>query len=272
MPKRDYHKSKFVAKRKQQTAIKKEKQSFVKMIIYFIFLIFIFGAIYFFIFSSAFKIKKVVITGTDNAKDIRAIELIINNFTQYNKFLFFSQKNIFILNKNALKNAIKLNFDFKLIDLKIKTPHTLLVNVKTKAPRIIWREDNKFFTIYSDGRVKNQTDGNIFELPVVNRGTSTSLAIGDLMLSQKQIKYINKLFSLFNFYFKDIQAKQFIVTSLESRQVKLITSEGWYILFNLDLDPADSLTMVKAVLEQKIKDRHNLHYINAKIKDRIYYK
>lgn len=273
MRKKDYHQPSHPSLFNRRVVIEKEKKSFKKMILFFIILILIILIIYFLFFSSFFQIKKIIIAGTNQAEEIISIEKIVREFISHKRFYILSQKNIFILSQSGLKNIINNNFDLANVVLITNLPNALKIQIKHKVPALIWQEDNNYFTIYNDGVIKNEIDDiQKFELPIVNQGTSTEVVIGQKVVSGEQIDYIQKLFSLFNFYFKDFQVKQFVVTSLKSREVKLITNEKWYILFNLDIEPQDSLEIVKAVLSQKIPDRANLQYIDARIKDKIYYK
>lgn len=271
--KRDYYTKEHPSLWNSREGIEKEKKSFKSRVLGISFLIFIILIIYFLFFSSFFQIKKIIIAGTDKAGEITSIEKIVQEFISHKRFYILSQKNIFILSQSGLKNIINNNFDLVRITLTTNLPHTLKIEIKHKVPALIWQKDNSYFTIYSDGVIKNKIDKiQEFELPIVNQGTSTEVVIGQKVVSEEQIDYIQKLFSLFNFYFKELNIKQFVVTGLESREVKLITNEGWYILLSLGLEPEDSLITAKSVLEQKILDRANLQYIDVRIKDRIYYK
>lgn len=274
MPKRDYHLVNHASLLNQRRVmVEKEEKSFRKMIFIFIFLIIIIiTLIYGLFFSSFFQIKKITITGIDRVGEMTQIEKITQELLVQKRFYFLSQKNIFILSKSGLKNIINQNFDLEQVDLIIKLPDTLKIVIKNKGQAMIWQEGNNYFVLDKQGMIKSKID-NIqpFELPVANRGTTTEVIIGQQYLSPEQVNYSQKLFALFNFYFKDLNVKQFVISSLKSREIKLITNKGWYILFNLDLDAQVSLETAKAVLEQKIDDSIHLQYLDVRIKDRVYY-
>ena len=56
----------------------------------------------------------------------------------------------------------------------------------------------------------------------------------------------------------------------QSSSLKYLHSKVEESLENLDAE--ESIITVRAVMDQKIEDRTNLQYIDAKIKDRVYYK
>jgi len=71
----------------------------------------------------------------------------------------------------------------------------------------------------------------------------------------------------------DLRVVDFNISSFPSEDLKVVTNEGWYILFNLQKETADQLTALKAVLDEKIKDaRKNLQYVDLRIENRVYYK
>ncbi len=275
MKRKDYHKSNHFSLniRNKRAVIEKEKKSFKSQLLRIAFLIIIILVIYFLFFSPFFKIKKIIIAGSDRAGEIAKVEKITQDFLSHNRFLVLSQKNIFILSKSGLREVINNNFDLEDINIETKLPHVLKIEIKAKTPVLIWQEGDKYFTVYNDGIIKNKIDSiSQYELPIVNRGTTSEIIIGQQYLLPSQVDYVQKLFSLFDFYFKNLHIQKFEIAGLRSREVKLLTSKGWYMLFNLDLDPRESLKTAKAVLDQKIKNKNNLHYIDLRIRDKIYYK
>ena len=66
----------------------------------------------------------------------------------------------------------------------------------------------------------------------------------------------------------------FNVLSFPPKDLKVMTNEGWYILFDLERDIKSQLLGLKAALEEKIseEERKNLEYVDLRIENRIYYK
>ena len=69
-------------------------------------------------------------------------------------------------------------------------------------------------------------------------------------------------------------ALDFNILSFPPKDLKVMTSEGWYILFDLERDIKSQLSGLKAALEEKIseEERKNLEYVDLRIENRIYYK
>jgi len=172
-----------------------------------------------------------------------------------------------------LQNIITTKLDLEKAEIKIEKPNLLKIKINKKIPALIWQEGDKYFTIFNDAKIKEQVYNiEAYELPIISKNTTTEILINKKYVSEDQLNYISKIFSLFNFYFSDLKIQKFVLENMQSREVKLITSENWHILLSLDVDEEQSLNNVKSILDQKIKNRVGLQYIDARIKDKIYYK
>ncbi len=273
--KRDYSKSKYkgnLLKDKEQMH-KREKRSFNKSILFCLLIAVIIALIYWLFFSAYWDVKKIVISGTNQLDEIKKIEEMTDNFLNSQRFLILSQRNVFILSHKALQSVIYKNFDLEKVKIEIDKPETLMITIKKKVPVALWQEDNKYFTIYSEGILQQQIENvNEYNLPIVNYGTSTQVVIGDRYLSEQQIEFMQKIFDYFDYYFKDLKIKQFVVTGTQSREVDLITSAGWKIMLNIDLDAQKSLTVVSRILAEKVENQDNLQYIDMRVEGKVYYK
>ncbi len=69
-----------------------------------------------------------------------------------------------------------------------------------------------------------------------------------------------------------LRALSFDIDSYPIEELKATTNEGWYVLFNLKKDIKNQLLTLKVALNEKIKNRTNLQYIDLRIENRIYYK
>ena len=96
--------------------------------------------------------------------------------------------------------------------------------------------------------------------------------IGENIFEEKTMNFISQTKE---FLLSEINLKvvDFDVLSFPADDMKVITSEGWYILFNLQKEAEEQLSALKGVLEEKIKDqRENLEYVDLRIENRVYYK
>ncbi len=275
MRRRDYYNSQYVSPRQEKLELKKkEKKSFKKKILFLIIFILILAVIYGVFFSPAFAVTKIVVSGTNKIGESAKMEEIVKNFLSQKRFLVLSQKNILFLSRGGLKRIFDQKFDFETVEVGIDWPHTLWLKVKEKKPSLIWQNGEDYYTVFNDGRIKAKASKDGFELPLASYGTTTDLTIGAEVVSREIINYLEKLSPLFNFYFKEIKIKEFIIPQIsEKREVKLITNENWYILFNLAEEPENGLKKVKTVVEQKFgQDREGLEYIDVRYQDKVYYK
>jgi len=275
--KRDYHSAGHPSLWNGKEEIEQEKKSFRKTILFFVFLIILGLIIYALIFSKLFQIKNVEVVNDPlsggGAGESTEIVQITQDFLEHKKFFVLPNSNQFLFSSRALENLLEKRFDLAFVEINKKWPKSIEIKVRTKFPVLVWQERETAFTVYSDGVIKNRIGSMAqYELPIVNRGTTTEVQIGWQMVSLEQLEFIEELNKLFNYYFKEIGVRQFVVQSLESREVDLITSEGWRAMFSLDLEIEPSLEILKEVLNQKIKDRGGLSYIDLRVVERVYYK
>ncbi|MCG2686584.1 hypothetical protein L6278_00425, partial [Candidatus Parcubacteria bacterium] len=250
MPKkRDYHDSEYAGNllKQREQLIQQEKKSWRKKMFFLLIVLVFLGIIYWIFFSSWWQIKKINITGTSQVEEIEQIEKIAQEFLWHRRWLIFSGQNSWLVNKPGLQNLILTKLDLDKAEIEIQKPDLLKIKINKKTPSLIWQEDDKYFTIFNDAKIKEQVfDISVYELPIVGRNTTTDIEIGKQYVSDEQLNYISKIFSLFTFYFSDFKIHKFIVVDMQSREVKLITSENWYILLNLDTDEDQSLSNIKA--------------------------
>jgi len=69
-----------------------------------------------------------------------------------------------------------------------------------------------------------------------------------------------------------LKVSSFDIESYPAEKLRVVTSESWYILFDLKRDIKSQLLALKVALDEKIKNRMSLQYIDLRIENRIYYK
>ena len=198
MPKRDYHESEHTGNllKQREQLVQEEKKSFrIKIFFGLIILVFL-GIIYWTFFSSFWQIKKINITGTNQIGEIEQIEKITKEFLWHKRFLIFSGQNSWLINKTGLQNLILTKLDLNSVEIEIQKPNLLKIKINKKIPSLIWQENNKYFTIFSDAKIKEQIyDIKAYELPLVGYNTTTEIKIDKQYVSEDQLNYISKIFS-----------------------------------------------------------------------------
>jgi cell division septal protein FtsQ len=275
MRKRDYYKRQHggPSPKTKQKMREGEKKNFWQKVILFFVLIFILLIIYWLFFSNFFNIKKIVIQGTDRAEQIEEIEKTAKYFLEQRKFLIFLQKNRFIFDKKTLNKMMENKFDLESSEIKI-VGKGIEIKVKNKYPVVIWDEgEMRKFAVYNDGKIKEPVfDVQVYELPLVNRGTTTQVTVETEVIKKEQIEYIEKIFSMFDFYIKEYRIKNFEIPYLDSDEVTVVTEEGTKILFDINNNIEDDLENIKLLLEQLEINILELEYIDVRISDKIFYK
>jgi hypothetical protein len=237
----------------------------------FIFLIFLaLILLYIFLFSPIFKIRAIEVSGN---QEIETAE-IINKFDYQNIFLTTEKK----VRDDFIKKIPKI-LDLKISKNFFKQRIKLFIKEREKAgivcqgsPAFAEATAGKCFYIDKQGIIFEeapQTSGSLILL--IKDYSQRGLELGkeifseDLMTSVLKIR--NDLDSEMN-----IKTLSFDVSTFPVKDLKVITNESWYVLFDAERDIKSQLLGLKAALKEKIKDRKNLEYIDLRIENRIYYK
>lgn len=211
-----------------------------------------------------FEIKTIEISGN---KEITTEE--IKNILVY--------KNIFLVTEERIKSDLLKNFPqiFELTVSKNLPRREIRISVKEREEFGIVCQEISRNCFYIDKygiifKEAPQTSGSLIIL--IKDYSNRNYKIGEKIFEPEQMTFISeikeKLWNDIN-----LRVVDFSVLSFPCEDLKVITSESWYILFNLQKKAADQLAALKAVLEEKIKDkRSELEYIDLTIENRVYYK
>ena len=244
--------------------------------------------VYIIFFSPIFKIKEIKISGNQVLTN-EEIQSSLDDFL-FNKFLiFFNRDNIFLAKNGQIKNIIfndfprivsievNKNIFEKTIRLKIveRKEIGILCKVETQKKEEDLTEDFYRDCYYID---KN---GVIFEEAPQTSGTLI-LVIKDYSGEKAEIgksilekELVAELVDLRNYLFEQLNLKvvDFAIRSKSSKDVRIDTHEGWYILFDSSRDFKKQVEALRLILEKKVKgERNNLEYVDLRIENRAYYK
>ncbi len=262
----------YVPRRYPKYEFKKEG-SWKKRVIFLFFLILIFGLAYFLFFSQVFQIKDIKISGNQVIGNEEIIDSL-NNFIFKKILYFFNKNNIFLATESKLKSVLIGDFP-RILSLEIhKNIFKQIISLKIverKEAGIFCRDE--CYYIDKDGVIFEKapdTSGTL--ILVIRDNSSESVKLGDIVIESKFMADIvgvrESLLSQFS-----LKVLDFGIDQLPSRDLKVNTHEGWYILLDYSRDLKSQLDNLKLVLEQKIKEnRKNLEYIDLRIENRIYYK
>lgn len=222
--------------------------------------------------SPVFKIKEIKISG-NRAITNEEIKNSLDNFILKKLLIFFNRNNILLAKENDLENILLKDF-FRISSVEInKSILKRTINLKIT--------ERKEAGIFCRGECYYIDEwGVIFEKAPQTSGTLI-LSIKDYSQRDTEIgkNVIDEDFMLRLIDLRESLAEElglrvldFIIDG-ESKDLKINTNEGWYILFDKTREFRNQLDSLKLVLDEKIKgERKNLEYIDLRIENRVYYK
>jgi len=231
------------------------------------------GLIYLFFYSPVFKITKIEITGLQNIpQDVLENKLIKWQLSQ-RRFLIFKQDNLFLFSKSWLKKNIENKYALDELKVSKKLFHTLKVNVKEKLPKLIWITGGQYYYVEANGIVSAIADKDklISNLPSVSDTENNNVTVGETILSDKIVNFIDKLNDKIKQETK-ITVTNYVFPERKSTQVNAISNEGWVIYFEANHDLDSQISNLKEALDKKIKNTKTLEYIDLRVENHVYYK
>lgn len=241
-----------------------------KKIVLFFLLATIFGWIWFLFYSPYFKIEKIEILGLEKI-DKNEIKAIVDWQISRPRFLIFRQENLFLFNKEDLSKNIKTKYIFDNLTIEKNSPNSLIIRLKEKASKIIWIANNKNYNVDLEGTAVSETSTSNSEiaLPIVYDESNKEVVIGEKLLGKEQVQAVCELSEKIS-QIANVEIVFYKITT--EKELRAVTKEGWYILFN-GKDVESQLLKLNLILKEKIKDqRKNLEYIDLRFEDRVYYK
>jgi len=245
---------------------RKKKAKRRRSMLFLMCLIFLIVLGYILFFSPIFKIQAIEISGN---KEVEAEE-IKNNF---------NYGNIFLITENKVKNdlikkipkisdvEIKKNLIKRSVKLTIKEREEIGIVCQAQEDLI----ENCFY-IDNQGVIFEQalqTSGSLILL--IKDYSQREFYLGKEIFEQRIVDFISQVRQSLSLEI-DLMILDFNILSFPAKDLKVMTNEGWYIIFDLEGDIKNQLRSIEAALEEKIKDRESLEYVDLRIENRIYYK
>ena len=251
---------------------RKKKAKRRRSMLFLMCLIFLIVLGYILFFSPIFKIQAIEISGN---KEVEAEE-IKNNF---------NYGNIFLITENEVKNdlikkipkisdvEIKKNLIKRSVKLTIKERERLGIACQISEQETENNEQvgdcfyiDKKGVIFEDAP---QTSGSLILL--IKDYSQREFYLGKEIFEQRIVDFISQVRQSLSLEI-DLMILDFNILSFPAKDLKVMTNEDWYIIFDLEGDIKNQLLSLKAALEEKIQERENLEYVDLRIENRIYYK
>lgn len=229
--------------------------------------ILLFSLFYFIFFSQFFMIKKINLVGQKEIKEEELFSLIEKKLND--KVLFFSSKNIFLVNLNKIKESLSESFP-KIAELKVnrRFPDELNFAISERETKVVLcflsQEEEKCFASDKKGVIfEEKTKEDIF-FPVIKISSfEKEVILGEEIVEEEQITCILEINSELEKFLK-IPVKKLILDSPE--KLIVLTAENWLLYFNPRENTKWQLTKLDVLLKERIseQERKNLEYIELR--------
>jgi cell division septal protein FtsQ len=222
--------------------------------------------------SPLFLLTNIEVKGNIKITEQEINDLVNQQFAEKVWWLF-NQQNYWLFNANELSQKLKQNYN--LFSTEITKPgfHTLHINLQEQTASLILQIGESFYHLDYKGAAFEQinaADAVQTALPIVIVNTSATVAINSSPLDSNMQDFLLTLNR--RLIQQNIGVKNYVLDSVTDREVKVQTTDGYYILFDIRQDVASQTNNLKLLLQDKIKDPKNLQYIDLRFGERIFYK
>lgn len=251
-----------------QKNINQKKQNIKGIIIIIITLIVLVFIAWVLLYSSLFKIKKIIIEGNASVDNSKIKEIVYNN-TNQSPLIFMPTNNIFFVNVNKLKDELNKNFSFQELELKIKWPNSIIVKCKEKEYVFVWKENDNVYLLDKDGiilkKINIEEIKNYLQLPLISNET-----LQKIELINFNDNYFNFIATLNNELIKknEIKVEKYV---FDNDKIVLKVLNGPFIYFNITEPIEKQLNKLYIIKKETLKDTFNKkEYIDLRFGDNIY--
>lgn len=233
-------------------------------------LIFFIGlTVWFIVYSNYFSIKTIEVRGGDRINPELIRELAWKQIDD-SYLAVIPQKNIFIFNKNKLKDTLENKYVFNDLFIIKKIPDKVIVEFNEKEYALILQSGDRYYYCDDRAEVISEID-NVIEVSQKDYPIIENL-IERTKIKQEQISYILNLFQAFKDYEKEFKINKFIIDK-ELNTVKVKLLNGPKIFFNTREEMEKQINKAVIIKNEKLKESFfTKEYIDVRIGDSIYYR
>lgn len=241
-------------------------------------------------YASAFQIKEVEVVGTQRL-DASQIKQGVLDQTTNSRFILFKQGSIFFFSKSQAAHSIASQFLLEKVKVKKLYFNKIKVEITEKTSGVAWVSTGQQHYLDLNGValqglnpvqgiVIQQAQGNTDvirsdissgALPIVYDLSNTTVTIGQPVTTEKMVNFVLTVFNELSLR-ADFEVASFKVERPFSRDVTMMSKEGWEARFSIDEDSVTQSGILMSILQQKIKNRDNLEYIDLRFGERVFYK
>lgn len=262
----------FAHKKKKKSQIKIPNN--LKLFFSMIFIILI--ACFWFVFYSAyFTINEINVIGEGKISTSTVLQIAWEEVND-RMFVMMPHRNLVFFNeKKILEKLEEQKYVFDYFVVEKARPNTMNIKFREKECSIVWNEDDKYF--YMDENASIITEITPLDIqekkyPLVENKTDLKISDNKTPIDVKYIQYSIDLFKELIFYKEDFMIEKFVIEN-QNNTIKLIITNGPYVLFDIDNDAKKQVEKLVLVRRKKLKDTFSeTEYVDVRIGNSVYYK
>jgi len=195
----------------------------------------------------------------------------IRQYLSQSHVFFFHNTNRFLFSKKKLQDFLGQTFAFDQLTISLKK-QTLSLTVKERTSDIVWKTDKELYLADLKGIITKKIDAldEKTPLPIMIDRNGKSIAIGEQILSETQIKNILSFHQLL--FAQGISFTETQIDLQVGKWIGVLTTQGYTILFDPDGDLNAQSDRLSVLLKDTLKDLSKLQYIDLRFGDHVYYK
>jgi len=232
------------------------------------------SGVWFFYFSNFFVIASVKVEGTVRTPSAD-IENLAQDQIQKRRFIFGSQKNIFLFDKADFLNSINEQYNFQNVSVKRGIPRTLYINIKEKEPKAAWLEDGNYYLIDEGGKVidtSDQTGAVSDKYPLIENKGNQKITLKIANISKEILNFTSDLFNMMKQYQDFLKIGRFVKDD-DVDTIKMQLANGPAVYFNTKADLKKQVDKMVALYKDELKNDFNKKtYLDLRYGDMIYYR
>ena len=187
-------------------------------------------------------------------------------------------RNIFLVQTGAIVDTIRRELpQVRTVHVARKLPGTIRVVVQEKKPAVLLVSNGSYYFVDEAGipfeEARLETLPGVVLPTVKNDDVDASVVVGAPAIAESFVSFIthvqDNLPDTLNADVAEIH-----IPSLAAREVHVLLSSNWQILFDVTREPIGQLDVLRRVINELIsqEEQAQLEYIDLRIKDRVYYR
>lgn len=243
-------------------------------------IIFFAGASFCGLFFSAFlRVSSIKVLGADYL-DISEVEKLVQVQLKGRHLNFIRKDNFILINTETIKTAVLREFrEIEELEIRKKFPNKLVFSIKERDSAIIVCGETCYIAdvagkIYDEANLDGEENYNSQKLPILRNGANKNFQLEEAVLDSAYIQYVRGIQEKLRNDLEIEIERELFTPQLISGDIRAKTKEGWGIYFDRSVSLEKEISMLRAVLKNKIEKEKikDLEYIDLRTDNKVYYK